>query len=598
MSCSVARRTAVVTAVALLAAGPAAAQLPTSVLEPGALFRVSGEATTWGELYAISGREPRRPDALGRLTFQPVLHFTRHVRIALDLQLATEGSGAGVGAIGPSLGAARQRLNQLGVSPEWAWGRVSVGDFTDTYTPLTYAGVRVRGAGTQLFPGLLRFGVFGGQAQSAVVGATPTASYTRSLAGGRIGVGREEGSFFDLVVVRALDDAGSLPPPDDTVFIDPRLDDPTVDPDTLPVGTLVNPLAVTPQENVVASASSRLVLFRRRLELRAELSGTAYSRDVRATPIDNEAVLAEVPGLLRDVFTPRVGSSYGAAYTATADLRLRTFSGYARILSIEPGYVALGVASLLNDQRAWELGGTQRLGRAGSLRLDVGRQRDNLFDQKEFTTYRDRYGAALALRPTRRWTASVRANYVTMDNHLPADDAQWVAYGSWVAATTHTFSLSRDRLLRSTGFTYTYRRTGDDNPARAASTLVAHSATARVVLAPAAGFSVTPSFGVVRTWPANAPGWMIRETYGIAGQLRVLDGRWTTSLALGSTDDGNAGSSQARLTSRYDLTALDALTFSLRGSQYRNAPNPFGAAGDFAELTVSLQLTHRFGNGP
>lgn len=558
---------------------------------------VGGEASSLGELYAISGREPRRPGATGRLLFQPQVQLTRVLKVSLDLQLTTEGSSAGGQAGAPVLDAGRQRLNQLGLTPEWAWGRAYLGDFTDDYTPLTFGGIRVRGAGAAVNPGLLRAALFGGQAQTAVLGSATDATYARSIAGGRLGVGREDGSFFDLIFVRAHDDAASLPPPGDTAFADPRLDDPNVNPDTLAVGTLINPLAVTPQENVVAGASGRLSLFHRRLELRGELSGAAYSRDVRASALDNDTVLAEIPGFLRGLFTPRIGSSFGAAYSLATAVRLRGFAGSATVRNVDPGYMALGVGSLLNDQRSWELSGTQKLGRAASLRIDVARQRDNLATQKEFTTQRDRLGAALSLRPTTRWSAALRAQWVGMDNGLGPAVPEGVAYGNLILAMNHAWSLGRDGLWRSVGFTYTYRKAADDNPLRAASSLTAHAAAARVVLAPARDLSLTPSVGLTRTWPGGAPDWRWRETYSLAGQLRALAGRWTTALSLGTTQDGSSGSFQSRLTSRFELTAMDAVTLSVRGSSFENAPNPFGAPGDFRELTAGLQFTRRLGRG-
>lgn len=587
-------------AVTLLGNRTAAAQLPSLPPPPGRLFTFTGEASTLGELYAISGRAPRRPGATARLLFRPQVQLTRFVKLSFDLQLSSEGSGSARGGAATSaLSAGRQRLNQVGVTPDWGWGRASLGDFTDDYTPLTFSGVRVRGAGAAVNPGLLRFAAFGGESQSAVLGTATNTTFARTIVGGRVGVGRggDEASFLDLILVRAHDDPGSLPPPSDTAFADPRLDDPTVDPDTLAVGTLINPLSATPQENVVAGAAGRLVLLDRQITLRGELSGAAYSRDVRASALDNAAVRDAFPGFLRGLFTPRVGSSYGAAYTAGADVRLRAFTGSAKYRYVDPGYLALGVASLLNDQRAWDLSGTQRIGRGASLRLDAARQRDNLIGQKSFTTYRDRWGGAVTLRPTPRWSASLRAQYVGMHNGLDAADARWIAYGSWIVTTSHSVSLGRDRLIRTVGFSYTYRKAGDDNPARAASSLTAHVATVRLVLAPSAAVSVTPSLGLARTWPAGAPGWRLRQTYGLAAQLRALDGRWTTSASLGSSQDRGVGDFQSRLTSRYALTAADVVTLSLRGSNYHHAPNPFGPPGDFREFTMSLQVTHQLGNG-
>jgi hypothetical protein len=584
----------------LIAASSVAAQVPAEPVPAPPrppLFAMQGEASIFGEAYGISGREPRRPGATGRAVFQPEFQFTRFFKVALDLQLTNEGTGAGAGTSSPALSAGRQRLNQIGISPSWSWGKADLGDFTDSYTPLTFSGVRVRGGGAAVNPGLLRLAAFGGRSQSAVFGPATSASYARTIAGGRIGVGRSEGSFLDLIFVRASDDPGSLPPPDDSAFVDPRLDDPTVDPDTLAVGTLLNPFSVTPQENVVAAAAGSLALFDRRLTLRGELSGSGHTRDVRASALDNEALLDEVPGFLRGLFTPRMGSSFGAAYTAGTDVRLRTFSGSATYRRVDPGFTSLGVSSLMNDYDAWELSGTQRFGQLASLRLDAARQQDNLIGQKAFTTYRSRYGGAITLRPVPRFTTSLRVQYVGMDNDLSNDDPQWISYGNWIVTSNHTLSLGRERLVRSAGIGYTYRSSGDDNPARSASSLTAHAATVRVVLAPSNAVSITPSLGLQGSSSAAGAGWHVRETYGIAAQTRVLEGRWTSSLSLGSTEDRGIGAIQTRMTSRYDLTRSDAITFTLRESRYRNAPNPYGAAGHFQERTASLQLTHRLGNG-
>lgn len=575
------------------------AQLPDMPELPraGRPFAMSGQASIFGEAYGINGREPRRPGSTGRVTFQPVFQFTRFFRVSFDLQLTTEGNGAGAGANNP-LDAGRQRLNQLGISPEWSWGKLDLGDFTDSYTPFTFSGVRLRGGGAAINPGWLRLAAFGGSAQRAVMGSAANASYARSMTGGRVGVGRAEGSYLDLTLVRAWDDAGSLPPPDDTAFYDPRLEDPTVDPDTLPVGTLLNPLAVTPQENVVASASGRLMLFGRKLRLHGELSGAGYSRDVRASALDNEALLEEIPGFVRQLFTPRIGSSFGAAYTAGADVRLRTFTATASIRRIDPGFVALGVASMLNDQTGWMLGGTQRFGRSTSLRLDVARQRDNLAGQKAFTTNRDRYGAALNFRPLARLTTSARLQYVGMDNGLGDGDQRWISYANWLASTTQTLSLGRDALLRSVSLGYTYRGSGDDNPARAASSMDAHATTVRVVVAPSRAVSITPSIGLLHSASASTAGqWRTRQTYGIAAQTRMKEGRWTSSVSVGSTDEGGTGAIQGRLSSNFNITSSSALSFTFRSSHYRNAPNPFGPPGAFHERTASLQLTRRLGNG-
>jgi hypothetical protein len=145
---------------------------------------------------------------------------------------------------------------------------------------------------------------------------------------------------------------------------------------------------------------------------------------------------------------------------------------------------------------------------------------------------------------------------------------------------------------------YTYRGSGDENPARAVASMDAHATTVRVVFAPTGNTTVTPSLGLLHSASAGSVGqWRVRQTYGIAAQTRAREGRWTSSASVGSTDEAGTGAIQARLSSNYSLTEASSLSFTFRSSHYRNAPNPFGPPGAFSERTASLQLTRRLGNG-
>src|SRR5882672_687344 len=64
-------------------------------------FAMRGEASVFSEAYSISGRAPRRPAATARVVFQPVIEMTRFLRVGLDLQLTTEGTGTGAGTDSP-----------------------------------------------------------------------------------------------------------------------------------------------------------------------------------------------------------------------------------------------------------------------------------------------------------------------------------------------------------------------------------------------------------------------------------------------------------------------------------------------------------------
>ena len=127
--------------------------------------------------------------------------------MSFDFLLSTEGSSA------------RQNINQLGINPSWGWGNAHLGDFTDMFTPLTFDGIMVRGAGVNLNPGLLRFSAIGGFTQSAVQGGAGNGTYSRYIYGARLGIGKEGGSYFDISFLRARDNPSSLPSPKPTIVV-------------------------------------------------------------------------------------------------------------------------------------------------------------------------------------------------------------------------------------------------------------------------------------------------------------------------------------------------------------------------------------------
>lgn len=170
-------------------------------------FSINGDAGLNGELYGISGIDARRPPSTANLYFRPTITLFNAFSMSFDFLLSTEGSSA------------RQDINQYGINPSWGWGNAHLGDFTDVLTPLTFDGIFVRGAGVNLNPGLFRFSAFGGFTQSAVGGGVGNGSYSRFMYGARIGVGKEESSYFDVLFLRSYDNPSSLPSPQASIAV-------------------------------------------------------------------------------------------------------------------------------------------------------------------------------------------------------------------------------------------------------------------------------------------------------------------------------------------------------------------------------------------
>jgi hypothetical protein len=218
-----------------------------------------------GELYNMQGRDPRRPGESGRVFFNPIVTLGP-VTFTGNFLLSTEGSSLiGLGGV-----PGRQRINQFGLSPQWSWGKASLGSFSDTWSQLTWGGVRVDGVGFDLSPKALRLGMFSGSSRQAVFGGATSGSYARSIAGARVGAGKKpeyggSSRWFDVVVLRVRDDASSLPPLPDSTPVPYLPDSLATAPDTALLPHVpINPYSVTPQENACRGDVRRPELPRRR----------------------------------------------------------------------------------------------------------------------------------------------------------------------------------------------------------------------------------------------------------------------------------------------------------------------------------------------
>lgn len=163
------------------------------------IISISGDLGVYGELYSISGQPKRRPSATGRLFFRPIVDFYGVFQIPFDFLLSTEGSSA------------RQNINQFGLNPDWGWGSAHIGDFNKEYSPLSLSGIKIRGGGLNFSPELFRVSVVSGFTQRSVPGGAQDGSYKRFLFAAKLGYGKEDQTYFDLIFLKAKDEVESLP---------------------------------------------------------------------------------------------------------------------------------------------------------------------------------------------------------------------------------------------------------------------------------------------------------------------------------------------------------------------------------------------------
>lgn len=507
----------------------------------------------------MGGRQRRRPASSARLFFRPKVSIGNALTLDFDFLLSTEGSSA------------RQDINQFDFNPKWSWGEAHAGDFYQEYSPLSLNGVRIRGGAIDLRPGGWQASFFYGRTQRAVDSRDRSRSYERTVSGGRLGVGSQNGSGFILNVFAAKDRIASLTTPD-SVLADPEDSSEAIDPES-----------VTPNENLVVTGIAKLVLFDRKLNVRSEAGVSAFTRDRRSSTLDVDGV----PDILTNIFTPRLSSNADYAVTAEADLDLRKVGFSAGFEYIGPGYMSLGVASLVPDRQSFSIGSRYRLSR-GLAKLDFTHQTDNLADQKRFTTARDRITFVWSYRVLTAWQTNTVVNYSTMDNGA-TDSTALVDRRNWTLQSNHQVSFRRVAGLKRVALTYAFQSGTDGNEARASSNVRTHSASVRVGIgiSRAAESWASAMFVVSKLGSGN---WNVTRKYEIGVRTAAMRRKLTIDGSLGLSHAADSRSPRAKVGATYKVMENLQARLQLDGSTFRTD----SGENEFDELTASLAITRRF----
>lgn len=530
------------------------------------IFKIRGEIGTFGEAYNISGRERRRPSGTSRLYLRSTWTAWGSISGSLNLMLSNEGN------------AARQDINQFDFNPRWRWGSAHIGDFSEEFTPLTLSGVRVRGAAVMLAPAKWRFSLIGGRTSRAVSQTGRNRSYERTIAGGGIGIGHEGGTSIDLYIITARDDLSSLAelpidsiPPDTSLL------------DTATADFEQAPITVTPQENLVAAMKINLAFFQRKLTWRHEFGASAITRDRRSLELDD----ADVPEFLTNLFAPRKSSSADLAYTSDLALNLQRLSIRTGFHYVGPGYTSLGVTSLMPDRQEITAGLSYRL-RRGLVRVDGALQRDNLIDQKRFTTDRLRLNSLVSYRLRPSWNLTAGITYIGMSNHALSDTTR-IDYGSWIMRTGQQFMFRRQQGIRSIALDLLYQHAADQNPLRQSAAVDCKSATITAITGINSSLEMNTSVGLISS-QAGASGRTLTQNYSLSLRHVALQRRLVSTAALSVAVGDINTSLRPRIRSGYDLghsltVAAEVEVTSVKGG---------AETAQFDEVAVRLTFVRRF----
>jgi hypothetical protein len=282
-----------------------------------------------------------------------------------------------------------QPFNRYGVSPYYKWLTLHFGYRNMRFNPFVMQGLQFLGAGVEMNPKGFRFGAFYGRfakpvRQDTLASVSPVPAYRRMGYGVKLGVGNRR-SFADIMLVKVADDSTSIPDP------------------VVSFGNSVNP-----QENLLLGISSRLVFFKR-LIFQLDAGGSFLNRDIRAATVDT----LEALNPLKSIFRPRLGVQFLTAGQASLNLNLRKLGLKLQYRRVDPDYRSLAAFFQQSDLQALTLEPTIRLLR-NKLRFtgSIGRQQDNLYRRKSYTSTRTIGSAGLSWVPTKHYSLDLNfSNY-------------------------------------------------------------------------------------------------------------------------------------------------------------------------------------------
>jgi hypothetical protein len=339
-------------------------------------------------------------------------------------------------------------LQELGLASKmqgWTsfFPKFSVGTNFTEYTPLTLSGVPVTGLDIEVKPGPVFLAFTTGGIQNARLGsegflgiptfgtALTTESYDRRITAGRLGVGSKDESNILLSVVYGKDNPNSRSR------------------DTLR-GIL------TPKENLVLGASSRLQLLDSKLSIESEVALAALTSDIDAPKPDD----IKVPGFIKNAFTINLSTSTDYAFSVQTkyDISQTGTRLSAMVRRIGAGYVSLGVPFLRNDYLRYEGKIDQVfLNRQVSLSAFLRNDRDNLAQSKRDETSLSALGFTLGMNF--RNLPYVKISYAPLSqqsNRLADSLRVSNQVNNASVVTGYTFS-SESGLVSSSNFSFVYQ---------------------------------------------------------------------------------------------------------------------------------------------
>lgn len=509
--------------------------------------QIRGSMGSYNEVYDIHGKTARRPANTRRLFVRPVMTSGDWI-IPVDFLISSEETPE------------RQPFNRYGISPQWKWVTLHAGDFYPQFSKLMLSGITIRGGGLELRPGIFRFSVIAGQSRRAVerTASLGLESYQRNVWAVKLGLGKEDGSFFDLNLIRSVDDTNSVQ----------------------------DSISVTPQENIVVGVNGQTLFFDKRFYIRWDGAGSVHTRDLYSSVIEDESI----PESVTEYFVPRLSTKADYSYQIDTGFRIRRGNVHVSYGRLGPGYMSLCTATTINDRKKLNIRSQIKiLKNKLDFRARYTRYNDNLQNQKKATTTRLSQSMTLNIRPLQSMFFNLGYSRNTSGNNARYDTLRVETYnGRYGVDSQIQFKLLQRSQTLQLG--YNIQESERKNPLRANSGFDVRNYKAGLRSQIVSGLSLNPVASLTRNAMADGT---IRNTYqySLAVQHNGFDRKLQNRLSLSWRGTGENLSLSYGISIRYRLSRSDQLILDIRRTDYSNEIDSYR---NFQETVGSFRIAHRF----
>jgi len=335
-------------------------------------FKVNGGLSLFSDLYTVNGIAPRSTPFNWRLTGSPTVSIYG-ISFPFFFNIGSQNSSF------------TQPFNHLGVSPTYKWVTAHIGWRNLSYSQFTLAGLVFMGGGVELKPGKLRIAAMYGRFNRAVREDNdlqfirPLPTYQRTGFSGKVGFGDAE-NFIDFVIFKAKDDSSSY---------------------------LDAPERLKPAENAIFGINNRFTLFK---HIRFTFDGavSAYTRDTRLAETDDPDMKRLSPVIFTNGSTQLLSALNSSIGYISKHFNLRF--QYRRV---DQDYKSMGAYLFQTDVE--EITAAPSLNfKKGKIRVNgsIGRQRDNLLNNKMITTQRLIGSAGISINTGKKYGLDIQyGNY-------------------------------------------------------------------------------------------------------------------------------------------------------------------------------------------